>query len=193
LSFSLVYGSAAFYILSPRPHQPFLAFGVFSPEGVLSGFSSGTNMNVTINQVLNWHLVVTNEMGSVQYVRIVYRLGNSSTAAPTSVEPSTAACISELLTPNCLETYVFIAPGREADPVFTWSVQSENVTVGVTRLHLLVNGQQFSSSVGALNGRNFRFIFELWTFDQASNSFQYGWQGSFSRVGTWLQVWFNAG
>jgi len=136
---------------------------------------------------------VTNEMGSVQYVRIVYRLGNSSTAAPTSVEPSTAACISELLTPNCLETYVFIAPGREADPVFTWSVQSENVTVGVTRLHLLVNGQQFSSSVGALNGRNFRFIFELWTFDQASNSFQYGWQGSSSRVGTWLQVWFNAG
>jgi hypothetical protein len=170
-----------------------MALGVFSAEGVLSGFSSGTNINITTSQTLSWRLVVTSKMDSVQYARIVYRLGNDSTPTPASDQPSTVACVSELLAPQrCLYSDVFIAPGDEADLGFTWSIQSENRTAGPTQLNLLINGRQFSSPVGAEGGRNFRIIFELWTFDHTSNSFQYGWQGPSSRVGTWLQVWFNA-
>lgn len=191
-AFSIAYSSATFYILSQKPSQPFLALGVFSPEGVLSGYSSGTIVSITANQVQNWYLQVTNRMESVQYVRIVYRLGNATTPNPTSIQPSPTSCIIELVAPhNCLYADTFIPNGNTASLNFTWTILSENQTGAITHLNLSINGRQFSSPVGASLGRNFRFIFELWTYDFPSNSFQYGWQSPLSRVGPWLQVWFN--
>jgi hypothetical protein len=59
-------------------------------------------------------------------------------------------------------------------------------------INMTINGQQVSPPVGAVLGQRFRFFFELWTYDVASNSFQYGYKGQNSRVGLPLQVWFNA-
>ena len=191
-AFSITYSSATFYILSQRPFQPFIAVGVFSPEGTLSSYSSGTVVSITANKVQNWYLQVTNKMGSVQYVRVAYRLGNASTQSPTNIQPSSTSCILETVAPyNCLHSDTFISNGNTASLNFTWTILSENQTGSVTHLNLLINGRQFFSPVGAAFGRDFRFIFELWTYDLSSNSFQYGWQGQPSRVGEWLQVWFN--
>ena len=191
-AFSIAYSSATFYILSQLPSQPFIAMGVFSPEGVLSGYSSGTAVSITPNNVQNWYLQVTNKMGSVQYVRVVYRLGNATTPNPTSIQPSSTSCILELVAPyNCLYSETFIPNGKTASLNFTWAILSENQNGSVTHLNMSINGRQFSSPVGAGLGRDFRFIFELWAYDLPSNSFQYGWQGQPSRVGEWLQVWFN--
>src|SRR5712691_2778237 len=110
---SIAYSSATFYVLSEKPSQPFLGFGVFSSEGALSGYSSGTAVSITANQLQNWYLQVTNKMGSVQYVRVVYRLGNATTPNPTSIQPAPTSCINELVPPrDCLYTDTFIPNGN---------------------------------------------------------------------------------
>jgi len=184
-SFSVVYSSIAYYTLSKPPAQEFMAWGVFSPGGSLSNYFSGSEANVTVGKSLSWHFAVTNRMGSIQYAQIVYRLGNS-----TSVSPN--ATVSGDAVPQLGNSSIFIPNEQTALMNFTWSIASSISRGGLIFLNMTINGKQVTTSVGAVGGQRFRFFFELWTFDVASNSFQYGYKVQNSRVGVPLQVWFNS-
>ncbi len=184
-SFSLVYSSIAYYSLSPPPAQEFMAWGVFSPSGTLSNYFSGAGANVTRGETLNWHFAVTNQMGSIQYVQIVYRLGNSTSPNPNATVPGNTV-------PQLGNSSIFIPNAQTAIVNFTWVITSRNTVDGLVFITMTINGQLVSPSVGAVAGQRFRFFFELWTYDLASNSFQYGYKGQNSRVGVPLQVWFNS-
>jgi hypothetical protein len=184
-SFSLIYSSIAYYALSKTPSQPFIAWGVYSQSGTLADYFSGVGMNVTTHKALNWHFQVTNQMGSIQYVGIVYRLGNSTSKSPNAIAPASSA-------PQIGNTSRFIPNGQTASINFTWTINSESQAGGLVVLNMTVNGQQLSPPVGAVRGLKFRFFFEIWTYDLAANSFLYGYEASGSRMGNWLQVWFNA-
>lgn len=184
-SFSLIYSSIAYYTLSRPPVQEFMAWGVFSPSGALSNYFSGSEADVMAGNSLSWHFAVTNRMGSIQYVQVVYRLGNS-----TSVSPN--ATVSGDAVPQLGNSSIFIPNAQTALMNFTWSIASRIPRGGLIFLNMTINGKQVSTSVGAVGGQKFRFFFELWTFDVASNSFQYGYKAQNSRVGVPLQVWFNS-
>jgi len=184
-SFSLVYSSVAYYSLSRPPSQEFIAWGIFSPSGSLSNYFSGAGANVSVGQTLDWHFAITNQMGSIQYVQIVYRLANGTSPNPNATVPAS-------IVPQLGNRSVFIPNGRTAFVNFTWSVTSKSSQGGMIFINMRINGQQVSPPVGAVGGQRFRFFFELWTFDIASNSFQYGYKGQSSRVGVPLQVWFNS-
>ena len=87
-SFSLVYSSVAYYSLSRLPSQEFMAWGIFSPSGSLSNYFSGAGANITVGQTLDWHFAITNQMGSIQYVQVVYRLANSTSPNPNATVPA---------------------------------------------------------------------------------------------------------
>ncbi len=185
-SFSLVYSSVAYYSLSRPPTQEFIAWGVFSPSGTLSNYFSGASANVASGQTQNWHFAITNQMGSVQYVQVVYRLANRTSADPNATVPGST--VSQLGNRS-----IFIPNAQTGFVNFTWSIKSTNPSPGgMVFITMTINGQQVSPSVGAIGGQGFRFFFELWTFDIASSSFLYGYQGQGSRVGVPLQVWFNS-
>src|SRR5712691_119479 len=173
-SFSLVYSSVAYYSLSRPPTQEFMAWGVFSPSGTLSNYFSGGGANVTRGETLNWHFAVTNQMGSIQYVQIVYRLGNSTSASPNATLPGSTVL-------QLGNSSIFIPNAQTAIVNFTWVITSRNIVGGLVFITMTINGQQVSPSVGAVAGQRFRFFFELWTYDLASNSFQYGYKGQNSR------------
>ena len=168
--------------MSKPPAQPFFAWGLYSQNGTLSNYFSGVGINVTTHKVLNWHFEVTNKMGSIQYVGIVYRLGNSTSGSPNATAPARTI-------PQIGNNSRFIPSGQTASINFTWDINSETRAGGLTVLNLTVNGQQVASPVGALQGQRFRFFFELWRYDLTSNSFLYGLN---SGGGDWLQIWFNA-
>ncbi len=185
-SFSLVYSSVAYYSLSRPPSQEFIAWGVFSPSGTLSKYFSGASANVARGQTQNWHFAITNQMGSIQYVQVVYRLANRTSADPNATVPGST--VSQLGNRS-----IFIPNAQTGFVNFTWSINSKTPSPGgMVFITMTINGQQVSPSVGAIGGQGFRFFFELWTFDIASNSFQYGYKGQSSRVGVPLQVWFNS-
>ena len=184
-SFSLVFSSIAYYALSPPPAQQFIAWGIFSPSGTLSNYFSGSETNVTVGKILNWHMAITNQMGSVQYVQVVYRIGNASSTNPNATTPAKSI-------PQLGNSSIFILKSQTALLNFTWSIDSKNPRGEMIFLNMTVNGARVSPPVGAVAGQKFRFLFELWTFDVASNSFQYGYKGQNSWVGLPLEVWFNS-
>jgi hypothetical protein len=184
-SFSLIYSSIAYYALTKPPAQEFIAWGVFSPSGTLSNYFSGSEANVTVGRSLDWHFAITNRMGSIQYVQVVYRLGNGTSASPN-------ATFSGDTVPQLGNSSIFIPNAKTVILNFTWSITSRTSQGGLIFVNMTINGQKISPSVGAIGGQGFRFFFELWTYDVTSNSFQYGYKGQNSRVGVPLQVWFNS-
>jgi hypothetical protein len=184
-SFSLAFSSVAYYALSKAPSQQFIALGIFSNGGTLSNYFSGEGVNVTVGEILNWNVRVSNQMGSIQYVEVVYRLGNRTLANPGSDSPASSL-------PQLGNSSIFIPNAQTASLNFTWSISSTATVGPMMFLNMTVNGEHFSPSIGAVGGQRFRLFFELWTFDVASNSFGYGYKGEGSSLGPWLQVWFNA-
>jgi uncharacterized membrane protein len=184
VAFSLVFSSIAFYMTSARLDQPYMEFGIYSPSGLNRYIPN--NLTLTTGQNNNWTLHINNHMARVELVMITVRIGNLTTQSPNSTVPA--------VTLPTIDRYQrFVNDGSSVSVKFSWTVTSLNQTGGLVYPSLQINGQLPvpSSPIGAVQGRNFKLIFELWTFDTASSSFQYGYAGQFSRVGTWLQVWFN--
>jgi len=178
-----IFSSVASYVISPKPEQPFMGFGVFSQQG-LQGYVP-SNMTITPPQTFDWNLTVTNRTSKEQFIMVIVRIGNSTTSSPNVTSP--APTPSEL---GKMER--FVSDGETSNIDFTWTIESTNRTGNLVFVNLQINGQSVSSApVGAASGSKFRLIFELWTFDLSSGSFQYGYPGEISQVGTWLQVWFS--
>jgi len=184
VSLTLVYGSAAFYVLSPRASEPFIGFGVFSDTGTLSNYLPGNGLSVKANQTVDWHLRLNNRMGTVQFVKLVFRLGNLTTESAT--EGSAAASV-----PQIGSLQLFVADQDTSNVNFTWRILASTPTSPILLKIQIGQNSPFWASVGAVSGHDFRLMFELWTFDASSGLFQYGWKSGSSYVGTPLQIWFD--
>ena len=183
LSLTTIFTSATFYIISPKPVQSYMGFGIYSQQG-LQGYVPG-NMTITPPQTLNWNLTVANRTGREQFLMVIVRIGNSTTFSPNVTSPATPL-------PELGRLDRFVGDGETSNINFTWTVESTNQTGDLVFLNLQINGQSVSSApIGSVSGSNFRLIFELWTFDLSSGSFEYGYPGEFAQIGTWLQVWFS--
>jgi len=183
ISLATIFTSATFYIISPKPAQSYMGFGVYSQQG-LQGYVPG-NMTITPPQTLNWNLTVANGTGREQFIMVIVRIGNSTTFSPNVTSPATPL-------PELGRLDRFVSDGETSNINFTWTVESTNQTGDLVFLNLQINGQSVSSApIGSVSGSNFRLIFELWTFDLSTGSFQYGYPGEFAQIGTWLQVWFS--
>ena len=183
LSLTTIFTSATFYIISPKPAQSYMGFGVYSQQG-LQAYVPG-NMTITPPQTLNWNLTVANRTGREQFIMVIVRIGNSTTFSPNVTSPATPL-------PELGRIDRFVSDGETSNINFTWTVESTNQTGDLVFLNLQINGQSVSSApIGSVPGSNFRLIFELWTFDLSTGSFEYGYPGEFAQIGTWLQVWFS--
>jgi hypothetical protein len=185
VSLSIIFSSVTYYATSNQPAQPFMAFGISSSHGLLQ-YIPHSNFTITPPQTTNWTITISNEMNTAQYAMIVVTLGNSTTQSPNSTTPTPA--VTEL---SAMQ--MFLGIGQTSQLSFSWTVQSANQTGRLVFLNMYINGQSTTGQVqtGAASGHNFRLIFELWTYDINTESFEYGYPGMNGTVGEWLQVWFN--
>lgn len=186
ISLTIVFSSVTFYAMSVKPSQSFIGFGLYS-QSELQGYIPNNNLTVPTGRALNWTFAVTDMMNKAEFVMIITRIGNSTTTAPNATTPSTTL-------PELGRAEQFINDRATSQINFTWTIESSYQNAALTYLNISINGQQSVSStpVGVRPGGYLRLIFELWTFDPVSGSFQYGYPGEFSQVGVWLQVWFRA-
>lgn len=160
-----------------------MSLGVYSETGSLAGYVPGPGEAVPTNQPVRWRLQVVNMIDTVQFARIVVRLGNASTLSPT-VDGSATSSIIDV-------RERFVASGETQTIDFNWTILSVVPRGGLVGLNLTLNGGPTVSPVETARlGQNFRLIFELWTYNQSD--FEYGWRGPSSRVGVWVQVFFNS-
>jgi hypothetical protein len=185
VSLTAIFSSVTFYAMSAKPSQSFIGFGLYSQRG-LQGYIPNSNLTVSTGQALNWTFAVTNRMNKVEFMMIIARIGNSTSPSPNATTPSTSL-------PELGRTEQFINDGATSRINLTWTIVSTNQAAGLVYLNISTNGQSSLSSapIGARPGAYFRLIFELWTFDPVSGSFQYGYPAQTSQAGSWLQVWFK--
>src|SRR5207245_9308590 len=90
-SFTIVYSSVAFFVMSKPAAQALIGFGVFASNGSLSNYYQNSGApNVTIGQTLHWRLQIANRIARIQLAEIVGRTGNLTTIPPPDTGHSTA-------------------------------------------------------------------------------------------------------
>src|SRR5438094_7511173 len=131
-----IFSSVTFYIISPKPAQPFMGFGVFSQQG-LQGYVP-SNMIITPPQTFDWNLTVTNRTGKEQFIMVIVRIGNSTTSSPNVTSPATPL-------PELGRLDSFVSDGETSNINFPCTVESTNQTVSLVLLNLQINGNSVSS------------------------------------------------
>jgi len=188
ISAMVIFSTLAYVSVTPRPREQFFQIYVLGETGKAERYYPNNNPNIPSGKAVKWYLGTTNFMGSVQYVVIKVKLGNSTIKAPDDINytPSPAPVLLQfkrVLMNN--ETWEF---------PFIWTIQKIDAHDNVISPTMLeINGVAVrNSQVRASKGYNFRVVFELWTFDPESVGFVFGWRTGAERRVAWLQIWFNA-
>ena len=182
-----MFTTLAYVATNPRPSEGFFQIYVLGEDHRLQHYYPNDNSSISPYTVVRWYVGVTNSMGSAQYAILKFKLGNESIPAPdeNTSTPSPAPMLvqySRVLLQN--ETWEF---------PFYWEIIGENQTGNAASLSLGVNGTTIKMpSPITQGGRNFRIFIELWVYNPASNSVEFGWEAGSQRRAAWLQVWFNA-
>ena len=194
ISATITFSILAYVAVTPRPKEQFFQFYVLGETRMAERYYPDNNPNIPLGRLVKWYTGATNFMGSVQYVVIKVKLGNSTTRAPDDVNyiPSPAPILLEfgrVLTDN--ETWDF---------PFEWEIgevsEDGNMTDITVLCYASIDAGNYvevgSCKMSALNGHNFRIIFELWTLDPLGEDLIFGWRAGEERRAAWLPMWFNA-
>jgi len=88
----------AYVAVTPRSKEQFFQLYVLGETRRAERYYPENNLNISVGRLVRWYLGVTNFMGSVQYVVIKVKLGNSTTRTPDNVNcmPSPRPVLVEL-------------------------------------------------------------------------------------------------
>ena len=177
----------AYTILYPAPPERFFAMYVLGSTGMAEHYYPNDNPSIGVGQEVHWTLGVYNHMGELEYVVVRVKLINSTTASPNDLTgtPSPAAAIFE---------FRRVLVGNETWSIpFTW--QMTNLTQKANDVQitgLLLNDNPLSGRLAsAESGYNFRFVFELWFYDERIADLTFSWQTNMGPRSVWNQLWFN--
>jgi hypothetical protein len=161
---------------------------VLGSNGLAEHYYPNDNPNLAVGDQVNWTLGVYNHMASIEYVVVRVKLLNSTLASPDEVtgKPSPVSPLTEF-TRVLLDNETWSIP-------FVWKILNatqKGGSLSITRLSVnqtLLSGE-FASAV---SGFNFRFVFELWFYDENANDLVFSWRTSDTSHSVWTQIWFNA-
>lgn len=170
------------------PYDQYFALFTLGSNGQTENYFPGEKYDIFQGTRMSWFVGLYNHMGTVQLVKVVFKLLNSTIEGPDQLNnrPSNRTAFYEttrLLLSN--ETWVF--------PV-VWSVLNATQSVNATAIHvLLFNNETLSENVDveAIHGYNFRIVIELWVYDEATGNFAFAWQANGQDRSAWNQIWFN--
>ena len=186
LTFLVIFEMVAYVTTTPRPREQFFQLYILGANRLLSDYYPNNDPNIGVGDLVRWHVGVTDSMGSVQLVVIRIKLANQTIRPPDDLQaqPSPAPLITEFRR--------FIQDNETWEIPFDWSISDAVNVDGSTRIQGLdLNGESMLLDSLARSGYNFRFIFELWTWQVDSGAFQFGWWAGAERRVAWLQIWFN--
>lgn len=167
--------------------KPFFQLYVLGPNRSATDYYPNGNPDIRVGDEVRWYVGASNFMSSVQLISIRVRLGNQTTLPPDDRQglPSSAPLVTEFKQ--------FIQNDQTWELTFVWRISSGAIVgSSISILKLQINDEIYLlQGSSAVDGRGFRLIFELWTWDAESGAFQFGWQTGGERQVAWLQIWFD--
>jgi uncharacterized membrane protein len=177
----------AYVATTPRPREQFFQLYVLGAHHMAADYYPNNNTDISIGEPVTWYLGVTDDMGSVQLVSVRVKIGNQT------IQPPNDQNGTESPAPLVAEYMRVLRDNETWETPFVWTITDAVSSGGSTRLLTF----QFDNETynlqdsAASGGRNFRLIFELWTLQLDTDTFQFGWTTSGEHRVAWLQVWFN--
>jgi len=190
---SLAIFSAIVYVVHladvPSAYDQYFALYTLGSAGLAEHYFPGDAVDILPGVRMSWYIGVYNHMGTVQLVRVVFKLLNLTMLGPDQLSNNTASArepfyeTTRLLVSN--ETWVL--------PV-AWSVLNATRASNATVIHSLIfNGQALTDNVEveALYGFDYRIVIELWVYNDVSGNFSFGWTANGDDRSEYNQIWFN--
>ena len=187
---SLAVFSAIMYLAQvPYAYDQYFALYTLGSAGLAEHYFPGDVVDILPGTRMSWYVGVYNHMGTVQLVRVAFKLLNLTMVGPDQANNNSASPresfyeITRLLVRN--ETWIF--------PV-NWSVLNATTPPNATEIHSLTfNGQVLTDNVDveALYGYNYRIVIELWVYDDSSGNFSFAWTANGEERSAYNQIWFN--
>lgn len=188
LVMTIISSGAAYRALYPPPDEQYFAMWILGSDGFAQHYYPHDYSNLRLNEQVNWTIGVQNQMGTLEYVVVLVKLLNSTLPGPTSTtgSPSPGKPILEF-------TRVLIQNETWSMP-FDWTIANASHANGsINIIGLSINGNQLEGQfASARSGYNFRFIFELWFYDDSSNGLVFSQPTTVGPRSVWTQLWFNA-
>jgi len=183
----IVFEMLAYVATTPRPKERFFQLYVLGANHMAADYYPNNDTNIPLGDSVRWYVGVTDFMGNVQLVAIRVKLGNQTIRPPDDLQAL------ESPAPFVTEFKRFIQDNETWEIPFVWTIGNAAAVDGSTRiLEFQINNEPYQlQDSSARNGYNFRLIFELWTWETDSGTFQFGWLAGGERRVAWLQVWFN--
>ena len=177
----------AYVANTPRPREQFFQLYVLGARRMAADYYPNNDTNLGLGEPVTWYLGVTDNMGSVQLVSIRVKIGNQTIKPPDDQQAieSPAPVVTE---------YMRVLQDNETSEMpLVWSISDAISVNGSTRILVLqFNNETYRlQDCSASGGHNFRLIFELWTLQADTDTFQFGWVAGGEHRVAWLQVWFN--
>ena len=181
--------STLFYAsLNPPPSEQFFAMWILGARGLAENYYPNDNSTLSADEQVKWTLGVYNHMSGLEYVVVRVKLLNATMPGPDELNgtPSPASPIFEF-------TRVLVDNETWTIP-FTWAILNMKMTDGSLSITgLAINQTPVKGQLGtAVLGHNFRFVFELWSYDENTQNLIFSWNGSDTPHLVWTQIWFNA-
>jgi hypothetical protein len=171
----------------PSTEEPFFALALLGEEGMAEHYYPQDNSNIMVGKEVHWTLYLYNHVGEAQYVAVQVKLLNSSMQAPnsTSCTPSPAPVVYEVRR-VMLDNETWLHP-------LIWSLEEISSLGDFVKIkRLSINDRSIETDVFTEKGINYRFVHELWVYDESLKEFQFGWSYGDELRSAWNQIWFNS-
>lgn len=185
---TMTVSALAYVDLTPPYTDQFFSMWILGSNGLTESYFPNNNPNLIPGEQVNWTLGVYNHMSALEYVVVRVKLLNS-----TETSPNELTGIASPL-PEIFEFARVLVSNETWTISFPWAILDATSVNGVVRITgLTINGTMIAANLAqAAGGLNFRFVFELWFYDQPAGNLTFSWSTPTSTYSVWTQLWFNA-
>lgn len=185
---TVIMSALAYVNLTPPYTDQFFSMWIVGSGGLTESYFPNNNPNLIPGEQVNWTLGVYNHMSSLEYVVVQVKLLNSTEISPNE-ETGVPSPVPEIF------EFARVLVSNETWTIpFPWTIiNAVSATGAVLISGLDINGTMITGNLAqAAGGLDFRFVFELWFYDQAANNLAFSWSTPTSTYSVWTQLWFNA-
>ena len=174
--------------ISPDSKEQYINLYVLDKERTTRGLYPSNNSNIPVGTTVEWLIGIQNFMDNTEYLSLRVKLGNETHPNPDIINSTLTTNELAIIT----EFQQVIKNEERYEIPFFWYISRITVKGNKYQLVLNINNQEFISDTIAIDGLNYRLIFELWRFDDVSQDFIFSQSEEDGGHGLWIQLWFNA-
>ncbi len=187
-------------VITNNVGNQFLAMGIIGGDNDIENYFDNNNAEITFGLDNRWSVAVTNNMNDVQYLDVKVKLLSYQDTLPnsTALIPSSATTIYDIP--------FFLAQGDTIYHEFTWSIDEPTPIIINNQFfelstNMVINNSTYPISLtlprlsqNTPDGDTFtysRIVFELWTYDDVLNTFDFKVETPSKDFCIWNQIFFK--